>query len=91
MPKSNVSDEIIQKLESSKENLSSMDEPRKIIEEIRKIMSLKDQFELTKNQDLNPEYYKLKKLFLNFPEVDGVDEVAFVRCKRYSSEALNRI
>ena len=75
MPKKQgVSDEIIEKLESSKENLSSIDDPRKIIEEIRKIMSLKDQFELTKNDRLESRILQVEKTLSRLYEVDGVDE-----------------
>jgi hypothetical protein len=69
-----VSDEIIKKLESAKENLSSIDDPRQIIEEIRKIMSLKDQFELTKNDRLESRILQVEKTLSRLYQVDGVDE-----------------
>lgn len=69
-----VSDEIIKKLESAKENLSSIDDPRQIIEEIRKIMSLKDQFELTKNDRLESRILQVEKTLSRLSQVDGVDE-----------------
>jgi len=72
--KQGVSDEIIEKLESAKENLSSIDDPRKIIEEIRKIMSLKDQFELTKNDRLESRILQVEKTLSRLYEIDGVDE-----------------
>ncbi len=72
--KQGVSDDIIEKLESAKENLSSIDEPRKIIEEIRKIMSLKDQFELTKNDRLESRILQVEKTLSRLSQVDGVDE-----------------
>ena len=72
--KQGVSDEIIEKLVSAKKNLSSMDEPRKIIEEIRKIMSLKDQFELTKNDRLESRILQVEKTLSRLSQVDGVDE-----------------
>jgi hypothetical protein len=72
--KQGVSDEIIKKLESAKENLSSIDDPRQIIEEIRKIMSLKDQFELTKNDRLESRILQVEKTLSRLSQVDGVDE-----------------
>lgn len=69
-----VSDEIIKKLESSKDSLSSMDDPRQIIEEIRKIMSLKDQFELTKNDRLESRILQVEKTLSRLSQVDRVDE-----------------
>lgn len=72
--KQGVSNEIIEKLESAKENLSSMDDPRQIIEEIRKIMSLKDQFELTKNDRLESRILQVEKTLSKLYQVVGVDE-----------------
>jgi len=72
--KQGVSDEIIEKLESAKENLSSMDDPRQIIEEIRKIMSIKDQFKLTKNDRLESRILQVEKTLSRVSQVDGVDE-----------------
>ncbi|MGY5146869.1 MAG: hypothetical protein ACW9W4_02575 [Candidatus Nitrosopumilus sp. bin_7KS] len=69
-----VSDEIIEKLESAKDSLSSMDDPRQIIDEIRKIMSLKDQFELTKNDRLESRILQVEKTLSRLSQVDGVDE-----------------
>jgi hypothetical protein len=72
--KQGVSDEIIEKLEFAKENLSSMDDPRQIIEEIRKIMSLKDQFELTKNDRLESRILQVEKTLSSLSQSDGVNE-----------------
>ena len=72
--KQGVSDEIIKKLESAKENLSSMDDPRQIIEEIRKIISLKDQFKLTKNDRFESRILQVEKTLSRISQVDGVDE-----------------
>lgn len=47
-----VTNEIIEKLEISKENLSSADEPSEIIKEIRKILLIKEKFKLTKNDEI---------------------------------------
>ena len=72
--KQGVSDEIIEKLESARENLSSTDNPRQIIEEIRKIMSLKDQFDLTKHDRLESRILQVEKTLFRLSQVDGVDE-----------------
>ena len=74
--KQGVSDEIIERLESARENLSSTDNPRKIIEEIRKIMSLKDQFDLTKHDRLESRILQVEKTLSRLSQVDGVDEDA---------------
>ena len=72
--KQGVSDDIIEKLVFAKENLSSIDDPRQIIEEIRKIMSLKDQFELTKNDRLESRILQVEKTLSRLSQVDEVEE-----------------
>jgi len=72
--KQGVADEIIEKLETAKENLSSADNPREIIKEIRKIMSIKDQFELTKNDRLESRVLQVEKTLSRLSQVDGVDQ-----------------
>ena len=76
--KQGVADEIIEKLETAKENLATADNPRKIVEEIRKIMSLKDQFELTKSDRLESRVLQVEKNLSRLSQVDGVnpDDIA---------------
>ena len=71
--KQGVADEIIKKLETAKENLSSADNPDQIVKEIRKIMSIKDQFELTKNDRLESRVLQVEKTIFRLSQVDGVD------------------
>ncbi len=72
--KQGIADEIIEKLETAKENLSSADNPREIIKEIRKIISIKDQFELTKNDRLESRVLQVEKTLSRLSQVDGVDQ-----------------
>ena len=72
--KQGVSDEIIKKLETAKENLSLADNPNEIIKEIRKIMSIKDQFELTKNDRLESRVLQVEKTLSRLSQIDGVDQ-----------------
>ncbi len=71
--KQGVADEIIEKLETAKQNLSSADNPREIIKEIRKIMSIKDQFELTKNDRLESRVLQVEKTLSRLSQIDRVD------------------
>lgn len=71
--KQGVSDEIIEKLQAAKENLSSADNPAEIAEEIRKIISIKDQFELTKNDGLESEVLQVEKIISRLAQDDKVD------------------
>ncbi len=72
--KQGVANEIIEKLETAKENLSSTDNPREIVKEIRKIMSIKDQFELTKNDRLESRVLQVEKTLFRLSQVDGADQ-----------------
>lgn len=71
--KQGVSAEIIEKLEVAKEHLSSADNPAEISEEIRKIISIKDQFELTKNDRIESRVLQVEKIISRLAQVDGVD------------------
>lgn len=72
--KQGVSDEIIEKLENARENLSSADNPNDIIKEIREIMSIKKQFELTKNDRLESRVLQVEKTIFRLSQIDGVDQ-----------------
>jgi hypothetical protein len=91
--KQGVADEVIKKLETAKENLSSADNPDQIIKEIRKIMSIKDQFELTKNDRLESRVLQVEKTLFRLSQANGVnqDDLADARntlqsIKRHLSE-----
>lgn len=71
--KQGVSNEIIEKLETARENLSSADNPKKIVEEIRKIISIKDQFELTKNDRFESRVLQVEKTLSRLSQIDGVN------------------
>jgi uncharacterized membrane protein YgaE (UPF0421/DUF939 family) len=70
--KHGVADEIIAQLESAKENLSLADDKNEIIEQIRKIISIKDQFELTKNDRLESRVLQLEKTISVLSQIDGI-------------------
>ena len=72
--KQGLSDEIIKKLENAREKLSSADNPNDIIKEIREILSIKKQFELTKNDRLESRVLQVEKTISRLSQMDGVDE-----------------
>jgi len=72
--KQGVSDEIIKKLEIARENLSSADNPSDIIKEIREILSIKKQFELTKNDVLESRVLQFEKTISRLSQMDGVNQ-----------------
>ena len=70
-----ISDDIINRLESSKETLSSATEPEDIIKECRKIISIKNQFELTKNDTLEQRIMHVEKILLKLSHINQVNPV----------------
>ena len=72
--KQNVDNEIIEKLETAKENLSLADNPSKIVEEIRKIMNIKDQFKLTALDRVESRVLQVEQTLSRLSQVDGVDQ-----------------
>ncbi|BDQ31935.1 hypothetical protein NZNM25_18110 [Nitrosopumilus zosterae] len=79
--KQGLSDEIINKLENARENLSSADNPADIVQEIRKILSIKKQFELTKNDRLESRVLQIEKTISQLSQIDGVDHDILVDAK----------
>lgn len=79
--KQGVTDEIIEKLETGKQNLSSAENPSEIVEEIRKIMVLKNQFELTKNDVLESRVLQAEKSLSRLLVINGVDQTVLIDAK----------
>lgn len=59
-----LSENIIQKLETARKNLSSTTDPDEIIKQIKEIISIKEQFELTKNDRLESKVMYVEKMLL---------------------------
>ena len=69
-----LSENIIQKLETAKENLSSTTDPQEIIKQIREIISIKEQFELTKNDRLESRVMQIEKTLLKLSNSDKISK-----------------
>lgn len=69
-----LSENIIQKLETAKENLSSTTDPHEIIKQIREIISIKEQFELTKNDRLESRVMQIEKTLLNISNSEKLSQ-----------------
>jgi len=67
------SEEIIQKLESSKENLLSASSPSEIIKEVRNIMLIQQQYELSENKLLELRTSQLEITISDLNESDKLD------------------
>lgn len=76
-----LSTDVISKLEDARERLSSASNPEDIIKEIRKIISIKDQFELTKNDRLESRIMQVEKTIERLSKNDKVDSQALQNAK----------
>lgn len=68
-----VSNDIIEKLEDARTRLSSASSPEEIVQEVRKIISIKDQFELTKNDRLESRIMQIEKTLQRLSQTEKVD------------------
>jgi len=68
-----ISDEVIVKLESLKEKLSVATDPHDIVEQIKEIISIKKQFELTKNDRIESRVMQIEKTIHRLSQMDAVD------------------
>lgn len=69
-----LSENIIQKLETAKEKLASTTNPQEIIKQIREIISIKEQFELTKNDRLELRVMQIEKTLLKLSNSDKLSQ-----------------
>jgi hypothetical protein len=77
-----LSEDIIQKLETARENLSSATDPHEIIKQIRKIISIKEQFELTKNDRLESRVMQVEKILLKLSNSDKLSQTDLEEAKK---------
>jgi len=69
-----LSEDIIQKLETARENLSSATDPHEIIKQVKKIISIKEQFELTKNDRLESRVMQIEKILFQLSNSDKLSQ-----------------
>lgn len=68
-----ISEDVIDKLENLKERLSTATDPHDIVEKIKEIISIKKQFELTKNDRLESRVIQIEKMIDRLSQVEGVN------------------
>ncbi len=69
-----LSEDIIQKLETARENLSSATNAHEIIKQVREIISIKEQFELTKNDRLESRVMQIEKILFTLSNSDKLSQ-----------------
>ena len=77
-----LSEDIIQKLETARENLSSATNPHEIIKQIKEIISIKEQFELTKNDLLESRVMQIEKILFKLSNSDKLSQVDLEDAKK---------
>ena len=77
-----LSADIIQKLETARENLSSATNPHEIIKQIKEIISIKEQFELTKNDLLESRVMQIEKILFKLSNSDKLSQVDLEDAKK---------
>lgn len=68
-----VSEEVIVKLQNLKEKLSVATDPPDIVEQIKEIISIKKQFELTKNDRIESRVMQIEKTINRLSQIEAVD------------------
>jgi hypothetical protein len=69
-----ISENIIQKLETTRDDLSLATDPHDIIKQIREIISIKEQFELTKNDRLESRIMQIEKTLLELSNSEKLSQ-----------------
>lgn len=77
-----LSKAIIQKLDTARANLSSATDPHEIIKQIREIISIKEQFELTKNDRLESRVMQVEKILLKLSDSDKLSQTDLENAKK---------
>jgi hypothetical protein len=77
-----LSKDIIQKLDTARANLSSATDPHEIIKQIREIISIKEQFELTKNDRLESRVMQVEKILLKLSDSDKLSPTDLENAKK---------
>jgi hypothetical protein len=77
-----LSEDIIQKLETARDNLSSATNPHEIIKQIREIISIKEQFELTKNDRLESRVMQVEKILFKLSYSDKLSQTDLEDAKK---------
>jgi hypothetical protein len=77
-----LSEDIIQKLETARENLSTATDPHEIIKQIKQIISIKEQFELTKNDRLESRVIQVEKALLKLSNSDKLSQADLEDAKK---------
>lgn len=72
--KRGVSDEVLNELKETREKLSTSSDPNEIIKEVRKILSIKEQFELTKVDRIESRISQVEKSLSQLSKLDHIDD-----------------
>ena len=77
-----LSNEIIQKLETARESLFVVTDTNEIIKQIKEIISIKEKFELTKNDQLESKVMQIEKSLLKLSHSDKINKTDLKDAKK---------
>ena len=91
--KQDIPNEIIERLENTKIRLSLAENPKEILKEIRNVMLIKNEFNLTENDRIESKIFQLEKILTKLSNIDntnplGLDEAqkTLQNIKQYLNE-----
>ncbi|RDJ32024.1 MAG: hypothetical protein DWQ18_00180 [Crenarchaeota archaeon] len=79
-------DQVIKELEDAREDLSNASSTTEIVEKIRKIISIKKQFELTKSDRIESRVSQIEKILDRLSGIDGIDTDSINSAKKMVDE-----
>ena len=71
--KQGIADEVIEKLETAKLSLSLAENPSEIIKEIRNVVSLKNEFNLTENDQIESKVLQFEKTLSRLSNIESIN------------------
>lgn len=71
--KQDIPIEIIERLETMKINLSLAENPKEILKEIRSVMLIKNEFNLTENDLIESKIFQVEKILIKFSHIEKVN------------------
>ena len=71
--KQDIPIEIIERLENTKTRLSLAENPKEILKEIRNVMLIKHEFNLTENDRIESKIFQVEKILINLSNIDTVN------------------
>ena len=80
--KQDIPIEIIERLENTKIRLSLTENPKEILKEIRNVMLIKNEFNLTENDQIESKIFQVEKTLIKLSNIDNVNSAELDDAKK---------